>query len=310
MPYLVLRVLTRRYHNSSELLKTGLGILNCFSGGVFFSTSILSLLPEARHKMEEAQVLLTDIANYPDTELILGLGFLLILIIENVTISCHGRRSKVDENRYDIALKMKSRDVVQNGQITVKSVTVTSDEGHHKYDISPDRKCENEQVHPDVTEDAYSEGMAKLRNIILILALSIHMIFDGLELGLMGSESKVWSLLLALSIHKSLILFSLGLTVCESSSVVKYVIAMVYMSLISPVGVGIGLLLTSQGESSIINKASAVLQSFAVGTFIYVAFFEILLKEFVSNEGNRILKTCSTVFGFVLFAVIAYLLPG
>lgn len=310
MPYLVLRVLTRRYHNSSELLKTGLGILNCFSGGVFFSTSILSLLPEARHKMEEAHVLFTDNENYPATELILGFGFLLILIIENVTISCHGKHTKVDENRYNIALKMKSINAVQNGQITVTSVTVASDEGHHKYDISPDRKMENEQLHPDVTEDSNSEGMTKLRNIILILALSIHMIFDGLELGLLCSESKVWSLLLALGIHKTLILFSLGLTLCESTSFVIYVVAMAYMSFISPVGVGIGLLLTSQGESNTISKTSAVLQSFAVGTFIYVTFFEILLKEFVSNGGNRILKTCSTVFGFGLFAVIAYILPG
>ncbi|XP_045212241.2 zinc transporter ZIP1-like [Mercenaria mercenaria] len=305
LPYLVLRFLRRKYRKSTEMLNNVLSILNCFSGGVFFSTSILALLPEAREQVEEAGLKLIDNNNYPTAELFLGFGFLIILIIENVTISCHRNRSKTDSNQYDIAKKEQSTKNDQSGQVIVTSFSQATSHMNDVNDIS----TESQKDEQNTNKEKYGDEMTNLRNIVMLLALSIHMVFDGLELGLLDKENKVWSVLLALGVHKILILFGMGLKMCESTTFVKFAVAMVYLSLVSPAGVGIGIFLTSQGENLTILQTSAILQSLAVGTFIYVAFFEILLKEFISSEGNRIFKTSATVFGFALFAVVSYLMP-
>ncbi|XP_060600439.1 zinc transporter ZIP3-like [Ruditapes philippinarum] len=307
LPYCVIKVLQKRYNKSTNTVNNVLSVLNCFSGGVFFSTSILVLLPEAREQIQSAEIKFNDDENYPASELILGIGFLLILIIENVTIACHRRHTRVNDNQY----RFEAKKPIQNGgsgHMMVTSISMTSMELKDNKDasstLSESRTDEN-----NADGQFFGQDMTNLRNMILLMAFSIHMVFDGLELGLLHDENKVWSILLALSIHKVLIFFSIGLKMCETTSFVKFAIAMVYLAAVSPIGVGIGIALSLEGESLATNRASAVLQSFAVGTFIYVALFEILLKEFLPNEGNRLLKCSATVLGFALFAMTITLLP-
>ena len=56
---------------------------------------------------------------------------------------------------------------------------------------------------------------------------------------------------------------------------------MATFSLITPVGIGIGIALTETAteESNLQNSAVAILQGLAAGTLIYVVFFEVLEKE-------------------------------
>lgn len=307
LPYIVIRFLQKKYSYSSDTFNRILSILNCFSGGVFFSTSILALLPEARAQVEQAKVLLNNVDNYPVTELILGVGFLLILVIESVTISCHRKHSKVDNKSYSVSKKELTNRDSPTLHGTVTSVSISS-RNIELNNVLHAKQKENQVVNESL-KNVYGQGMTNLRNFIMLLALSIHMVFDGLELGLLDKENKVWSVLLALSIHKILILFSMGVKMRESTTFVKFAISMLFLSAVSPVGIGMGILMKSQEESIAVLRTSAVLQSFAVGTFVYVTFFEILLREFISTEGNRMLKTISTVLGFASFAIISYLMP-
>lgn len=308
LPYILLRFLHKKYSYSSDIFNRSLSILNCFSGGVFFSTSILALLPEARAQVEKAKIMLNNIDNYPATELILGVGFLLILVIESVTISCHRKHSKMDNKSYSVSKKEFTNRDSPILHDTVTSVSITS--RNIELNNVLQAKHKEKKVLNESLENDYGQEMTNLRNFIMLLAFSIHMVFDGLELGLLDKENKVWSVLLALSIHKILILFSMGVKLRESTTLVKFAISMLFLSAVSPLGIGIGILMKSQEESIAVLRTSAVLQSFAVGTFVYVTFFEILLREYISNEGNRILKTISTVFGFASFAIISYIMPG
>lgn len=327
LPYFILRILVRNCHNSKSFKKV-LGVLNCFTGGVFIATSLLTLLPESREAAEKAFHVLGKDEDYPVTELILGFGFLLILLIENITVSCydkHQKKQNVKENPQSQeggnsesqtntdsnADNHKCNDFCasyQNGHVTVIRVRQTVDDSMEVAHAPSSSEIEAEHSQHCITDTVYSQGMSKLHSIVLMLALSIHMVFDGLSLGLLKEDDKVWSVLLALSMHKILIFFSSGITICESATTIKFVIAMLYLSFVSPLGVGLGILMTSQSDSVPLTAASAFLQALAVGTFVYVAFFEILLKEFVSGENGRILKAGSSVIGYSLFALIKYVM--
>ena len=72
---------------------------------------------------------------------------------------------------------------------------------------------------------------ATLRGFLVILALSLHAVFEGIALGLTATESSVWYLFFAVASHKFVIsfcigmqfvssgksLFKLGLTSCKDS---------------------------------------------------------------------------------------------
>merc|ERR1712080_731706 len=113
------------------------------------------------------------------------------------------------------------------------------------------------------------------------LALSIHDLFEGVALGVARRESSVWFLLLAFASHKWVISACLGLKWARSA--LKPMVAVLYMSVfcaVSPIGVGVGMALTSpdqEGEMS--TNALIVLQGLATGSLLYVVFFEILEKE-------------------------------
>merc|ERR1712055_860857 len=84
-----------------------------------------------------------------------------------------------------------------------------------------------------------------LRSALVILALSIHSLFEGMAVGLEESDSGVWKLFLAIAIHGSAIAFCIGTemvtTGIKKRSIVLY---MSVLSIFSPLGVLIGILVS------------------------------------------------------------------
>ena len=80
-----------------------------------------------------------------------------------------------------------------------------------------------------------------VRSLILILALSLHHIFEGISVGLQRSVSGVFTLLIALLCHETIISFSLGLQFVKSSytTLMHYITAFVY-AIVEPIGVAVG----------------------------------------------------------------------
>ena len=73
----------------------------------------------------------------------------------------------------------------------------------------------------------------------------------------------------------------------------KKMLIVIYMStfsLITPVGIGVGIALTETAseDSSLQNAAVTVLQGLAAGTLIYVVFFEVLEKERMKNSNGLV----------------------
>lgn len=357
--------LMKKYGFSRQFTRA-VSLLNCFSGGVFFATSVLHLLPEAREKMEEALELWEIQTEYPLTELLTGIGFLLILSFENISHVCFS--THVTEKSHK---RVKHSKNGKNSKIIYVKVPIDGDEAHisdvdetsnietgtyqnysEVWDESEEKtrmksatytttKASNSTNHIS-KEPKYHEGnsllksngnesnanknryqkfvssetggnnphqnsMSKIRGIVLLVALSFHMVFDGLALGLLDEDEAVWTLLLALCVHKIVVFLSIGLEAFGLlKSFCKSVGLLFAFALISPIGIAIGVAVTSDEDKLSEYAASAILQGIATGTFIYVTFFEILHREFDGNT-HDLLKVLCTVIGFALVGAVKLL---
>jgi len=149
------------------------------------------------------------------------------------------------------------------------------------------------------------------RSLVLILALSLHRIFEGMSIGLQQTVTSVVSLFGAVMCHEMVIGFSLGLQFVRSGFALRrLLVTSLVCSLIMPLGVFIGLVMTEiQSGGSNIDIANGLLQAIAMGTFIYVTFFEILQEE-VDSEDTSIGKIVCIAAGFAIMALLDLIPEG
>ena len=155
-----------------------------------------------------------------------------------------------------------------------------------------------------------SEGkmVTSLRSFLMVLALSIHSIFEGMTIGLEETESGVWKLFLAVSLHATAIVFCIGTEmIAMNTRIYKIVMYMVVLSIVSPIGVLIGIIVTlhmdqASGEQVLVI---GVLQGLAGGTLLYITFFEVLAKDKLSKYGmSGIMGAFTLIMGFIAMTVM------
>ena len=142
-----------------------------------------------------------------------------------------------------------------------------------------------------------------LRCFILMIALGIHAIFEGMALGLQDQLAKLINLFIGVLVHECLVSFAMGISLARQKLRLATVIKLsVLLCAMIPVGIGIGLAIgvvhTFAG-----SLTSAILQAIAAGTFLYVIFLEILPAE-INEPHDRLLKVFFLFFGFGLVACL------
>lgn len=138
--------------------------------------------------------------------------------------------------------------------------------------------------------------MSSIRGLLIVMALSVHELFEGLAVGLEDEPSNVWYMFGSVAAHKLVIAFCIGveLMVHKTKTWLMLVYIFIY-AIVSPLGIGIGILVSNNGENDGYLIASVILQGLASGTLLYVIFFEILAKH---KEG--IVQFIAVVIGFFL----------
>lgn len=134
---------------------------------------------------------------------------------------------------------------------------------------------EKDTVSPnDLKKD--SKASSEFTPYILLIALSFHGLFEGIALGLQQDFKSSLSLALAIVAHKWAEALTLGLS-CAKADTEKsrFFIMISIFSLFTPVGVALGMLL-----SSFPSWVTATFMSLSVGTFIYIGGAEIIVEEF------------------------------
>merc|ERR1719153_975590 len=147
---------------------------------------------------------------------------------------------------------------------------------------------------------------AALRGFLVVLAISLHAVFEGIAMGLTDNPKSVWLLFIAISAHKYVISFCISMQFVTSG--LPPLLSIIYFStfaLISPVGAGIGILIseTVKSEAETQTVAVTVLQALATGTLLYVVFFEVLEKE-RQKKKNGLLQVIFVVLGFVVMVLV------
>ena len=81
-----------------------------------------------------------------------------------------------------------------------------------------------------------------MRGFVVILALSLHAVFEGIAMGLTPSASNVWRYFFAISSHKYVIALCLGFQFVTNG--IRKSVILLYIgvfAVISPIGIAIGM---------------------------------------------------------------------
>uniref|UniRef100_A0A182LU57 Uncharacterized protein n=1 Tax=Anopheles culicifacies TaxID=139723 RepID=A0A182LU57_9DIPT len=270
-------------------------LLLSFGGGALLSTTFLHLLPEINHSIadlvETGALPEPDDLPFPLGEFLLTSGFFMIYLIEELVHwwmhrrSANARATKVEKS---VAGTMvveghSSKHDLAHGHSHVGNITAV-------YPVTDiDGTPTGLAVNDVPTPVPVSSANGPLRGLLIVLALSIHELFEGLAVGLERSPSAVWLLFGAVASHKFVIAFCVAFELLVAA--VKFRIAVAYIfvySVVSPLGIGIGIALSSVSSDTnqTIEVVSVILQGLASGTLIYVIFFEILAKDAGHSHGG------------------------
>ena len=148
---------------------------------------------------------------------------------------------------------------------------------------------------------------SSFRMYVLLIALSLHSLFEGLSVGLITDVNTLIQLLIALVLHKSILSFALGVKLIDGGLKPRFIIkGIIVFAAMAPIGVGLGLAVLSSFSRVAGLFCSGILQGLATGSFLYVTFFEILPEEFTFHSRHKVPKLFSMIFGFLLIAGMCY----
>ena len=261
-----------------------LSLCNCFAGGVFFATCLLDLLPMIRDEYQQAFNLAGIQTVFPVAEFTTCVGFFLVLTVEQIVHTFH-----------DSSLLHASHGSDSHNKPLLGNRS--AEDGLYSSSSSSIRPQQRKKT---------KAGESSFRVYILILALSMHSIFEGLALGLITDVDRLVQIAVAIVIHKSVIAFSLSVNLVQHDMETKTVLkAALLFSVMSPIGIAIGMAVLSNSSQQSSSFASGILQGIANGTFLYVTFFEIFQRE-LAERGSRLLKVLSMIVGYSAVTALLY----
>ena len=330
--------------NHRRRLQVVLSLLNCYAAGVFLAECLLALLPDTRIKVTTALERIDENTDYPVTEFVIVIGLFTVLFIDQMVLVCNkedGEESAaliqpIEDDNQDrpspektLTINRPTRRVRsgqgdhpcpsdsyshRDGDMTILSDSDSIDSyGQIEGPGMRDSDSEDEEQHiersgtSNLSRDPNSHS--PVRSLLLLAALSVHSVFEGLTVGFMTTTQKVLQIFAALVLHKCIIAFSMGTNFVQSKLTLKTILkSNLIFSIASPIGIAIGTVVISHMDGTSVGTlfASGILQGIGCGTFLYIVFFEILPDEFksVQRTPSRLLKLLFLIFGYGTIAVV------
>ncbi|XP_077177483.1 zinc transporter ZIP1 [Paroedura picta] len=278
--------------SSSATRKRAISLVSCFAGGIFLATCLLDLIPDYLSSINEALANLGITLLFPLQEFILAMGFFLVLVMEQIVLAYKDPSGTLEETQALLGSPPQNAAVQERGW----------PDGPLPRQLPRDGPL-RERPHVHVDFNAHSA----IRCFVLLLGLSLHSIFEGLAVGLQEGSAQALEICLALLIHKGAIAFSLSFKLLQSRLRVRAVAGcLILFSIMSPLGIGLGVALTESPVAVLHGLSRSVLEGLAAGTFVYITFLEILPHELSSSE-QRILKVIVLLAGFALVTSILFI---
>ncbi|XP_030749149.1 zinc transporter ZIP3-like [Sitophilus oryzae] len=256
-------------------------------GGVLLCTTFLHLLPEVAETFEELN--LTPNLEIHYAELLMCIGFFIMYFVEEcVHVYLHRKEAEALTSPLIRTLSVRRGDTPRcSAHIEpIKEVIVEAHIHNH---------TAHSHKHTHVVAIEVDSTVKAIRGLLVVLALSVHELFEGLSVGLESSAGNVWYMFGAVAAHKLVIAFCIGVELVTTNMKTYLIVIYVFtFAVVSPMGIGIGMAISNLEENSS-DVVSVFLQGLASGTLLYVVFFEILQNE--RKTGLR--QYFSILFGFV-----------
>jgi zinc transporter 1/2/3 len=150
-------------------------------------------------------------------------------------------------------------------------------------------------------------------SLLLVLALCFHSVFEGIAIGIAGTEADAWRALWTVCLHKIFAAIAMGIALLRIIPDRPFLSCAAYafaFAISSPIGVAIGILIDATTQGSVADWIYAISMGFACGVFVYVAINHLLLKGIIHNPENRIpydkpsYKYLALLLGAGLIAVV------
>ncbi|KAK6967544.1 zinc transporter ZIP1 [Biomphalaria glabrata] len=313
--------------------------LNCFAGGVFLGTLLLHLLTEGSEVFEEYKSSINLHVEIPLFNIFVAVGFFLVAFLElfmrswlfneapdtklEIDVPNPASSGNNSQGQYGSLGRRSGQDQGENRIEHEHNCTqheqqcLLASDRHHRVtsqtasgDVVENGVNQNEEsvtLQVKVISDSKTKTPTGIRAYLLLVALSFHTIFDGLAVGLQKNTSEVWQVFAAISIHKSIIAFCLGLEMFKSEPQrpSRAFIWLCFFALMSPIGIGIGIFLTSgEVDDHARMLSSSILQGLAAGIFLYVTFLELLCVYIGHNSHGEFFSIFFSLVGFVVMALV------
>lgn len=264
-------------------------LLLSFGGGVLLCTTFQHLLPEVNEGIAELQ----EHHILPELDIHLGeflmcVGFFIIFLIEElVHLYLHRREKRMNselEHVFRRSLSIRRGDKLEtNIAATISTADLIKNGTLPKCEVNSDLEAHVGHSHFPSFSSSEDSFVVSLRGLLVVLALSIHELFEGLAVGLEKSTSNVWYMLGAVAAHKLVIAFCVGVELVANKTRLALTIVYVFIfAIVSPLGIGLGILLNlreNTEDDNITEVMSVLLQGLATGTLLYVVFFEVLQRD-------------------------------
>ena len=255
-----------------------LSMLNCFSSGLFLGMALVHMMPEtveiyngwAEHEEIERPFPLPYVGFF--------LGYVLILAVDRVIAKSyhlpegHTHAAAKDEPKSYSSVAPAAKDS------SMKAATPDGPQPEIAEGAAsaPSTDRQLKQAEQKKPEDNASASASKATAIMLIMAIGVHALFEGMALGLQKEMDEAVQLAVGILLHKSAAAVSLGGAFTRAGYTLKQVIMFIVLfALTTPIGIIIGML---------INHSSALVDTIFMalsgGTFVYVACSEIIVAEF------------------------------
>lgn len=163
-----------------------------------------------------------------------------------------------------------------------------------------DSKREEQQSLLDPTHKKHKRKLNFLP-FVLMGALAVHAIFEGIATGLEKRFSTCINLCISIWLHKFAASMSISVAMQKNQFPFKTLFGLISIfSLATPLGVTIGIIVSNSP-----GMVEIVFTSLAAGTFLYIGASEVITEEF-SLPGNRWLKLFAYCLGaaFILMLLL------
>lgn len=271
-----------------EKIDPAMPFLSIFAAGVFLSLSFMHLLPEAT---ELLSLYYEDHGESRVNPVFLAVmfAFVLLLSVEQLAEHYIERMS----GRPEAKQPLLGNEITEQGPDSGSdNLNGRAHDHHHHHD---------HQV-LILSKPGY-------QGFLLLSALSLHAFFEALSLGAQPDQRTALLLFGGIAIHKALEEFALSSSLIRQKNISngKIVTILFLFAMITPIGAGIGMGAQRLLEGDKSKLATAIINGFASGTFLFVATTEVIPTELADGKHRTAKMMCLIAgFGAALAALSAF----